>query len=236
MTHILNILICLTTFATINVATNDAISNQLIQESTDSYCVDKILDLEKIVLDLASRLQAVENKNQAIENKNKDMKDELLAGKLQVGVLEEKLEQQDKLLMDVTSRINNIEFKIHDHECQDIRKENYELKSKIEDINDEFRKHVTSSEIQFGVIEQIFDDHVTASENRLDIIGKIVEDHVTTSDNRFDEVEENLRNHINTSESHFRQLEDSQRDHVTSSDEHFSQVDNSLGEITTTIT
>ena len=183
MTYVLNILICLTISATILVATNDKLINQLIQDSSDSYCDDKVSDLEKIVFDLTSRLQAVE----------------------------EKLAQQD------------------------VHKENYELRSKIEDINDEFQKHVTSSEIRFGVIEQIVEDHVTASYNH------------------FSEVEENLRNHTNASESHFRQVEDSHRDHVTSSDSHFvqveqtlgdyiassdnqfSQVNKSLGEITTTI-
>ena len=154
MTHILNILICLTIFASICVATKDTFINQLIQGSSNSYHDDKIADLQKIVLDLASRLQDVENKNQVLENKNKD--------------ITKKLAHQDNLLMDVTSRVNDIEFKNHDHEfkSQDtICKENFELRSKIEDIIDEFQKHVTSSEVQFGVIEQLFEDHETTSDN-----------------------------------------------------------------------
>ena len=122
--------------------------------------------------------------------------------------------------MDVTSRVNDIEFKNHDHEFKSeecICKENYELRSKIEDIIDEFQKHVTSSEVHFGVIEQLFEDHETTSDNRFGIIEQIVEEHVTTSDNHFAEVKQNLRNHIGNSDSHFR------------------QVDTSLGEITTNI-
>ena len=128
MTHILNILICLSIFATIHVATNDTSIDRLIQGSSDSNHDDKILDLEKIVLDLASRLQVVESKNQVLDDKNKDL-----------------------------------------------TQENYELRSKIEDINDEFQKHLTSSQIRFSVLEQLVDDYNT------------------TSDTRFAEVEEHFR-------------------------------------------
>ena len=156
MTLIINILICLTIFATIHVATftNTKFGTFIDQLASDSYRDNKIADLEKIVLDLASRLQDVENKNQVLENKNKD--------------ITKKLAHQDNLLMDVTSRVNDIEFKNHDHEfkSQDtICKENFELRSKIEDIIDEFQKHVTSSEVQFGVIEQLFEDHETTSDS-----------------------------------------------------------------------
>ena len=129
--------------------------NQLIQGYSDSNHNDKILDLEKIVLDLASRLQVVESKNQVLDNKNKD--------------LTQKLAHHDKLLKDVTSRG-------HEFNCQDcICKENYESRSKIEDINDEFQKHLTSSQIRFSVLEQLVDDYNT------------------TSDTRFAEVEEHFR-------------------------------------------
>ena len=146
MTHILNILIWVTIFATIHVAILpdtefDTLINQL---ATDSYRDNKIADLEKLALDLVSRLA-----------------------------------HQDKLLMDVTSRINDVELKNCDHEfkSQDVHKENYELRSKIKDINEEFQQHVTSSEIHFGVIEQLFEEHVTTSDNRFDVIEQSVEDH-----------------------------------------------------------
>ena len=146
MTHILNILICLSIFATIHVATNDTSINQLIQGYSDSNHNDKILDLEKIVLDLASRLQVVESKNQVLDNKNKD--------------LTQKLAHHDKLLKDVTSRGH--EFNHQDCIC----KENYELRSKIEDINDKFQKHLTSSQIRFSVLEQLIDEYNTTSDTR----------------------------------------------------------------------
>ena len=119
MIYILNILICLSIFATIHVATNDTSINQKIQGSSDSNHDDKILDLEKIVLDLASRLQVVESKNQVLDDKNKDL-----------------------------------------------TQENYELRSKIEDINDEFQKHLTSSQIRFSVLEQLIDEYNTTSDTR----------------------------------------------------------------------
>ena len=204
MTHILNILICLTIFATIHVATKDTSINQLIQGSSDSNHDDKILDLEKIVLDLASRLQVVESKNQVLDDKNKD--------------LTQKLAHHDKLLKDVTSREH--EFKYHDCIC----KENYELRSKIEDINDEFQKHLTSSTIRFSVLEQL------------------LEDYNTTSDTRYAEVEEHFRRVDNTSdaryaevEEHFRLVDNSHSNHVMISDIHFSQVDETLTEIATTL-
>ena len=132
MTHILNILICLSIFATIHVATNDTSINQKIQGSSDSNHDDKISDLEKIVLDLASRLQVVERKNQVLDN----------------------------LLKDIT-------FRRHEFNHQDcICKENYELRSKIEDINDEFQKHLTSSQIRFSVLEQLIDEYNTTSDAR----------------------------------------------------------------------
>ena len=124
---------------------------------------------------MATRLQDVENKNKAFENKNKDINEELLSEKLHVSVLEKKLAHQNKLLMDVTSRVNDIEFKNHDHEFKSeecICKENYELRSKIEDIIDEFQKHVTSSEVHFGVIEQLFEDHETTSDNHFAEVDK----------------------------------------------------------------
>ena len=204
MTHILNILICLTIFATIHVATNDTSINRLIQGSSDSNHDDKISDLEKIVLDLASRLQVVESKNQVLDNRNKE--------------LTQKLAHHDKLLKDVTSRG-------HEFNCQDcICKENYELRSKIEDINDEFQKHLTSSTIRFSVLEQL------------------LEDYNTTSDTRYAEVEEHFRRVDNTSdaryaevEEHFRLVDNRHSNHVMISDIHFSQVDETLTEIATTL-
>ena len=151
MTRILNILIvCQTIFATIHVAILpdtefDTLINQL---ATDSYRDNKIADLEKLALDLVSRLA-----------------------------------HQDKLLMDVTSRVNDIKFKNHDHEfkSQDcICKENYELRSKLEDINDDFQKHVTSSEIHFGVIEQLFEDYETSSDNHFSQVDKNLDEIATT--------------------------------------------------------
>ena len=164
MTHILNILICLTIFATIHVATNDTSINRLIQGSSDSNHDDKILDLEKIVLDLASRLQVVESKNQVLDNKNKD--------------LTQKLAHHDKLLKDVTSREH--EFKYYDCIC----KENYELRSKIEDIDDEFQKHLTSSQIRFSVLEQLIDEYNTTSDTRY----AKVEEHFSQVDGTIGEI------------------------------------------------
>ena len=168
------------------MATNHTSINRLIQGSSDSNHDDKISDLEKIVLDLASRLKVVESKNQVLDNENKE--------------LSQKLAHHDKLLKDVTSRG-------HEFNCQDcICKENYELRSKIEDINDEFQKHLTSSTIRFSVLEQL------------------LEDYNTTSDTRYAEVEE-----------HFRRVDNSHSNHVMISDIHFSQVDETLTEIATTL-
>ena len=48
------------------------------------------------------------------------------------------------------------------------------LRHEMKNITDDFSKHVTSSEIHFGVIEQLYDDHVK------------------NSDSQFSEIQENL--------------------------------------------
>ena len=46
------------------------------------------------------------------------------------------------------------------------------LRHEMKNITDDFRKHVTSSEIHFGVIEQLYDDHVIRSDNNFEEINQ----------------------------------------------------------------
>ena len=73
MTHIGIALIILCIFIILQVATGyqDIISND--SNNFDTNITDKIANLEKAFLDLASRMQIVEMKNKVLEEKNRNL-------------------------------------------------------------------------------------------------------------------------------------------------------------------
>ena len=109
--------------------------------------------------------------------------------------LEEEISILKSLLLEVNSRLQNVEIK-----NQALENENIRLKSQFEDINEDLRHHVTSSDIHFGVIEENFDNHVTSSEINFAAISDRIDQNKNTTD-------QNLREHVEISESHFLEID-----------------------------
>ena len=135
-------------------------------------------------------------------------------------LMTEKLIQLENILKDVISQLNDLETKNKELESKNQELEN-KLRSKMEDIDDDLRKHITSSEIHFNVIEQTFQEHL-----------ETFADYNTSSSDHFAQIETSMVEHITksdakfaASESNFASMQKNFTDHLAISENKFERVE-----------
>ena len=146
---------------------------------------EEISLLKSLLLGVSARLQVVEVKNKVLESENQELRHEM---------------------KNISTR-QNVEAK--NQEQSILNKLRHEMKN----ITDDFSKHVTSSEIHFGVIEELYDDHIIRS------------------DNNFEEINQNISQIEQSLGQNISQIEQSLGDHVKNSDSQFSEIQENLSDI-----
>ena len=112
--------------------------------------------------------------------------------------LVEEISMLKSLLLEINSRLQNVEIKNQALENENIRLK-YQMED-IRDINEDLRHHITSSDIHFGVIEQNFDNYVSSSDIKFAEISDRIDQNKNTTD-------QNLNDYVERSESHFLEID-----------------------------
>ena len=112
--------------------------------------------------------------------------------------LVEEISMLKSLLLEINSRLQNVEIKNQALENENIRLK-YQMED-IRDINEDLRHHITSSDIHFGVIEQNFDNYVSSSDIKFAEISDRIDQNKNTTD-------QNLSDYVERSESHFLEID-----------------------------